>query len=116
MPGTLGSVSDAQASRNPPKATPGDVNGGLRDETTNPPYNGMLKEWQAPFDFPEDWPAAAHDAFDAIHATRQAMQKKMDESIAAHADTEILYYQPAASKNKLRITTHLPWNRVAQDD
>lgn len=72
----VGWVSDAQASRNPPKATPGNVNGGLRDETANPPYNGMLKEWQLPFDFPEDWPAAARDAFDALYAARQAMQKK----------------------------------------
>ena len=32
------------------------------------------------------------------------MQKKMDASIAAHADQEILYDQPQVSKNRLRIT------------
>ena len=63
-----------------------------------------LKEWEVPFDFPEDWPAAARKAFDAFHAARQAIQKKMDDSIAAHADQETLYDQPAVSKNKLRIT------------
>ena len=32
------------------------------------------------------------------------MQTQMDLSIAAHADSEVLYDQPKASKNKLRIT------------
>jgi len=63
-----------------------------------------LQEWEVPFDFPKDWPEAARKAFDAFHAARQAMQKKMDDSIAAHADQETLYDQPAVSKNKLRIT------------
>ncbi|PRE26395.1 site-specific DNA-methyltransferase [Burkholderia multivorans] len=65
---------------------------------------GALLEWEVPFDFPEDWPESARTAFDAFHAARQAMQKKMDESIAAHADQELLYDQPAVAKNKLRIT------------
>jgi len=65
---------------------------------------GDLKEWQVPFDFPVDWPEAAKKPFDAFHAARQAMQKKMDDSIAAHAGQEILYDQPAVSKSKLRIT------------
>jgi adenine-specific DNA-methyltransferase len=65
---------------------------------------GALLEWEVPFDFPEDWPESARSPFDAFHAARQAMQKKMDESIAAHADQELLYDQPAVAKNKLRIT------------
>ena len=63
-----------------------------------------LQEWEVPFDFPDDWPTAARPPFDAFHAARQAMQKQMDASIAAHADAEILYDQPAVSKTKLRIT------------
>jgi adenine-specific DNA-methyltransferase len=63
-----------------------------------------LKEWEVSFDFPEDWSEAACKPFDAFHAARQTMQKKIDESIAAHADQETLYDQPAVSKNKLRIT------------
>jgi adenine-specific DNA-methyltransferase len=52
-----------------------------------------------------DWPdKAARKPFDDFHAARQAMQKKMDASIAAHADQETLYDQPAIAKNKLRIT------------
>lgn len=64
----------------------------------------ILREWEVPFDFPKDWPEGAHKAFDAFHTARQAMQKQMDASIAAHADTEILYDQPQPSKTKLRIT------------
>jgi len=67
------------------------------------PANALL-EWEVPFDFPADWPAAARAAFDAFHAARQAMQKKMDDSIAAHADQEVLYDQPQVAKDKLRIT------------
>lgn len=63
-----------------------------------------LLEWEVPFDFPADWPAAASAAFDAFHAARQAMQKRMDDSIAAHADQEVLYDQPQVAKDKLRIT------------
>jgi len=63
-----------------------------------------LKEWEVPFDFPADWPVVAHKAFDAFHAARQTMQKKMDDSIAAHADSETLYDQPEKSRTKMRIT------------
>jgi adenine-specific DNA-methyltransferase len=63
-----------------------------------------LMEWDVPFDFPEDWPEATRKAFNAFHAARQSMQKMMDESIAANANQETLYDQPAISKNKLRIT------------
>ncbi len=65
---------------------------------------GGLREWEVPFDFPADWPAAAQKPFEAFHAARQAMQKRMDDSIAAHADQETLYDKPAVSKDKLRIT------------
>jgi adenine-specific DNA-methyltransferase len=65
---------------------------------------GALLEWEVPFDFPEDWPEAARKPFEAFHAARQAMQKRMDDSIAAHADQETLYDQPQVAKNKLRIT------------
>lgn len=63
-----------------------------------------LEDWEVPFDFPDEWPEAARDAFDAFHAVRQAMQRQMDDSIAAHADQEVLYDQPAVAKDRLRIT------------
>ena len=49
---------------------------------------GALLEWEVPFDFPEDWPASARAAFDAFHEARQRMQRQMDASIAAHAETK----------------------------
>ncbi|CAK0778457.1 adenine-specific DNA-methyltransferase [Gammaproteobacteria bacterium] len=63
-----------------------------------------LREWEIPFDFPADWSAPARAPFDAFHAARQVMQKKMDASIAAHADQETLYDQPLPDKGKLRIS------------
>ncbi len=63
-----------------------------------------LLEWEVPFDLPEDWPATAKPAFEAFHAARQAMQARMDASIAAHADTEVLYDQPEVSKTKRRVS------------
>lgn len=66
--------------------------------------SNVLLPWEVPFDFPTDWPAVARAAFDAFHAARQAMQSKMDDSIAAHADQELLYDQPQVAKDKLRIT------------
>ncbi len=65
---------------------------------------GALLEWEVPFDFPETWPASAGAAFDAFHGARQTMQRQMDASIAAHAEQEVLYDQPAVAKDKLRIT------------
>ncbi len=63
-----------------------------------------LKEWEVPFDFPNEWSESARKSFETFHAARQSMQKQMDASIAAHADSETLYDQPAVAKNKLRIT------------
>ncbi|MBW4985153.1 site-specific DNA-methyltransferase [Mameliella sp. CS4] len=62
-----------------------------------------LHEWEVPFDWPDDWPDAARAAFDAFHAARQAMQRRMDQSIADHAEQETLYDKPRIDKSKLRI-------------
>lgn len=63
-----------------------------------------LLEWEVPFEFPDNWPTVARNAFDAFHSARQLMQKAIDDSIAAHADQETLYDQPQIAKDKLRIT------------
>jgi adenine-specific DNA-methyltransferase len=62
-----------------------------------------LHEWEVPFDWPEDWPEAARASFYAFHAARQAMQRRMDQSIADHAEQETLYDKPRIDKSKLRI-------------
>ncbi|WP_200833856.1 hypothetical protein [Tabrizicola flagellatus] len=66
------------------------------------PVNALL-EWEVPFDWPEDWPEAARAPFDAFHAARQAMQRRMDQSIADHAEQETLYDKPRIDRTKLRI-------------
>ena len=63
-----------------------------------------LEEWEVPFDLTTDWPEAAKAPFEAFHTARQAMQRRMDQSIADHADQETLYDKPRIDKNKLRIT------------
>ena len=62
-----------------------------------------LHEWEVPFDWPDDWPEAARGPFDAFHAARQAMQRRMDQSIVDHAEQETLYDKPRKDANKLRI-------------
>lgn len=62
-----------------------------------------LHEWEVPFDWPEDWPEAASAPFAAFHTARQAMQRRMDQSIADHAEQETLYDKPRIDKSKLRI-------------
>ncbi|MBB1116688.1 site-specific DNA-methyltransferase [Stenotrophomonas sp. W1S232] len=78
--------------------------GGRKGELLDLAKGDVLQEWEVPFNFPDNWQAAARAPFEAFHAARQAMQKKMDASIAAHADQETLFDQPAVSKDKLRIT------------
>ncbi len=63
-----------------------------------------LSEWEIPFSWPNGWPDVVRQSFHDFHDAREQMQRKMDDSIAAHADQDTLYDQPATSKNKLRIT------------
>ena len=63
-----------------------------------------LHEWEVPFDWPEEWPQTARASFDAFHTARQAMQRRMDHSIADHAEQETLYDKPRRDPNRLRIT------------
>ncbi|MGQ0835868.1 MAG: site-specific DNA-methyltransferase, partial [Gammaproteobacteria bacterium] len=78
--------------------------GGRKGEALSFARGAALQEWEVPFEFPEDWHASVREPFDAFHAVRQAMQRQMDMSIAAHAESEILYDQPEKSKTKMRIT------------
>jgi adenine-specific DNA-methyltransferase len=75
------------------------------------PANALL-EWEVPFDYPEEWNKDALDALAGFHSCRQAMQQRMDDSIANHAGQEVLYDQPQVSKDKLRITGPFPVEAV----
>ena len=63
-----------------------------------------LLEWEAPFEFPGDWPEAARKPFDTFHAARRAMQEAMDAAIARHAQQEMLYDQPLVDRRRVRVT------------
>ncbi|WP_417251085.1 site-specific DNA-methyltransferase [Castellaniella sp.] len=78
--------------------------GGRKGQALDFSKGDTLLEWEVPFDYPKNWPATVQDALAAFHSCRQAMQTQMDTSIAAHADQETLYDQPAIARDKLRIT------------
>ncbi|MEO8998031.1 MAG: site-specific DNA-methyltransferase [Rhodanobacter sp.] len=88
----------------PPVASFKVPEGSRKGESLHFAKGAALQEWEVPFDCPDDWPKSVHASFDAFHAARQAMQQRMDTSIAAHADNETLYDQPEVSKTRLRIT------------
>ena len=54
----------------------------------------VLEEWEVPFNLPADWPEAGTALFEAFQKARQTMQRRMDQSIADHADHETLYDKP----------------------
>lgn len=64
----------------------------------------VCHEWEVPFDWPDNWPETAKKPFETFHKARQVMQKRMDQSIADHADQETLYDKPKIDKKRLRIT------------
>jgi len=80
------------------------VTEGVRKDTLLQLARDNLQEWEVPFGYPENWPAAARVEFDAFHAARQNMQKRMDATIAVHAEQETLHDHPQASRDKLRIS------------
>lgn len=63
-----------------------------------------LKEWEVPFELPEDWEEKAKEPFKRFRRLKREMQKKMDECIQRNADQETLYDQPYVDKSKLRVT------------
>ncbi|KQZ01120.1 DNA methylase [Pseudolabrys sp. Root1462] len=62
-----------------------------------------LHEWEVPVDFPEDWPEGCRAPLNAFHDAQQAMQRRMDQSIADHAEPETIYDKPRIDRSKLRI-------------
>lgn len=78
--------------------------GGRKGETLVFSKKAEFLEWEVPFEAPEDWNEAQVKALETFHQARIAMQKQMDEAIAAHADQEILYDKPIINKNRLRIS------------
>lgn len=78
--------------------------GSRKGESLHFRKGAAFEEWEVPFAFPDIWPGSLRAPFDAFCAARRAMQRQIDLSIAAHAESEVLYDQPEKSKTKLRIT------------
>jgi len=95
---------NAALKKHPPTDSFVIVEGRRKGEKPSFAKGATLQEWEAPFDMQEGWHSSIREPFDAFHAARQAMREQMDLSIAAHADSEVLYDQPEKSKTKMRIT------------
>lgn len=96
--------------KNDPSPAYRPTDGVRKGQSVNFSAGDTLNEWEVPFDWPIDkddlqlWPAEAREPFDAFHAARQAMQRRMDQSIADNAEQETLYDKPRKDPNRLRIT------------
>ncbi len=67
------------------------------------------KEWQVPRPDDDDpvqkkWPAAVQKLFAQYWQCRRDRQKEIDDSIARHADTEMLYDQPYEDNKRIRVS------------
>jgi adenine-specific DNA-methyltransferase len=62
------------------------------------------EEWQIPRQAADDWPDPAKESLGAWWKLRRERQEEIDASIAARADTELLYDQPYEDKKRLRVT------------
>ncbi|MFB2739582.1 site-specific DNA-methyltransferase [Umezakia ovalisporum] len=70
--------------------------------------NQLLKksweEWEIPREPETKWSQETKDLLTQWWELRQKRQKEIDDSIARHADTEILYDQPYEDNKRLRVT------------
>lgn len=98
----LDDLNTALVDEPPAPFTP--LQGSRKGKTVTFASGEQLQEWEVPFDFPDDWPDGATTPFADFHASRQAMQAAMNQSIKAHAEQETLYDKPQIDKTRLRIT------------
>ncbi|OWY65652.1 site-specific DNA-methyltransferase [cyanobacterium TDX16] len=70
--------------------------------------NQLLKkswqEWEIPREPQDKWSQEAKNLLAQWWSLRQQRQKEIDDAIARHADTEILYDQPHEDKKRVRVT------------
>ena len=69
--------------------------------------NRVLKQswedWQVPREAGEEWTEKARELLEDWWRLRRERQKEIDDSIARHADTEILYDQPYEDNKRVRV-------------
>ncbi|MCY4277424.1 MAG: site-specific DNA-methyltransferase [Gammaproteobacteria bacterium] len=62
-----------------------------------------LLEWEVPRQAPNSWPASAKQPLEQFWQARIDRQREIDASIAARADSELLYDKPYEDKKKVRV-------------
>ncbi|MCY4322834.1 MAG: site-specific DNA-methyltransferase [Gammaproteobacteria bacterium] len=62
-----------------------------------------LLEWEVPREATDDWPASAKQPLEQFWQARIDRQREIDASIAARADSELLYDKPYEDKKKVRV-------------
>jgi adenine-specific DNA-methyltransferase len=73
-------------------------------ERLNSLLNQSWEEWQVPRQPGKAWPREARTLLDKWWELRRERQKEMDDSIARHADTELLYDQPEEDRKRVRVS------------
>ncbi len=70
--------------------------------------NQLLKqnweEWEVPREADRSWPKEAVKLHEEWWSLRRQRQKEIDDSIARHADTELLYDQPYEDNKRIRVS------------
>jgi adenine-specific DNA-methyltransferase len=93
---------------NPP-SSPFEIRDGARAVSKISFQGGnTLEEWEVPAELNSvensTWSSEAKVLLQEFHSARKSLQEKIDRSVYAHADQEVLYDQPQLSKTKLRVT------------
>jgi len=70
----------------------------------NKALNEKWEEWEVPYEVNEKWSEIAKEAHSEFWILKSERQKEIDDSIARHADQEILYDQPYEDKKRVRVT------------
>ncbi|HXJ91393.1 MAG TPA: site-specific DNA-methyltransferase [Terriglobia bacterium] len=62
------------------------------------------QEWEIPREADAAWPESTRKLHDEWWRIRRERQKEIDDSIARHAETELLYDQPYEDQKRVRVT------------
>jgi adenine-specific DNA-methyltransferase len=73
-------------------------------EKLNKALKQKWEEWEVPREPEKSWPKDAVKTLEEFWNLRRDRQKEIDDSIARHAEQEILYDQPFEDKKRVRVT------------
>jgi len=73
-------------------------------EKLNKLLKKSFEDWEIPREAGKDWPKEAAELLNEWWQLRQRRQKEIDGSIAANADTELLYDKPYVDNKRIRVS------------